>query len=164
MFCSLYVFDPFPDSNTFPFQPFFFLACMSFFALFDQTTYFRYIVGKSTSFSIILESFVYKIPPLLEGMLSFFLSPYIQYSLSKYIERCRTIEILMSLFICKMSSLVCVFICSFSLCSLSLFPLVVDTSSIPMIPLTSIRSSHVYMEKKQNLYILSFSFCLLRCG
>jgi hypothetical protein len=144
-------------------SPFFFLGCMSFFALFDQITYFRYIVGKSTPFSTILESFVYKLPPLLEGMLSFLLSLYIPYSFSKYIERCRAIEILMSLFICKMSSLVCVFIYSIYFCSPSPSPLVVDTSFIPMIPLTSIRLSHVYMEKKQNFYVLSFSFWLLRC-
>ena len=58
MFCSLYAFDSFPDSSTYPFQPFFLLECMYFFTLFDQVTYFRYLVGKSTPFFIILESLV----------------------------------------------------------------------------------------------------------
>ena len=58
MFCSLYVFDPSLDSITLPLQPFFSLACMYFFKLFDHVTYFRYIVGKSNPFCIILESLV----------------------------------------------------------------------------------------------------------
>ena len=55
MFCSLYVFDPFSDSSTYPFQLFTWLESMYFFILFDQVTYFEYIVGKSILFSIILE-------------------------------------------------------------------------------------------------------------
>ena len=131
MFCSLYVFNPFPDSRTFPFQPFFLLECKYVFALCDLITYFRCIVGKSTPFSII-NLWCDKILPFLEGMLSFLLSLYTQYSLSKYIERYRAIQILMSLFLCKVSSFVCVFICSISSCLSYLFPLVVDTSSIPI--------------------------------
>ena len=53
MFCSLYVFDPFP---AFPFQTFFLLGSVFLFALFDQITYFKYIVGKSTPLSVISES------------------------------------------------------------------------------------------------------------
>ena len=79
MFCSLYVFGPF---TAFPFQPFFFLESMYFFALFDQITYFRCIVGKSAPFSIILESLVSLILPFLEGKLSFLLSLLTQYSSS----------------------------------------------------------------------------------
>ena len=57
IFFSLYVFNPFPDPSTYPFQPFFFLEGMySFCASFYQVTYFRYIVGKSTPFSIIFQS------------------------------------------------------------------------------------------------------------
>ena len=69
MFCSLYVFDQFQDASTFSFQPLFLLGCMFFFALFDQTIYFNYIVGKSTPFSIILNSWCHNILPFLEGML-----------------------------------------------------------------------------------------------
>ena len=72
MFCSLYVFDPFLDSN-FPFQPFFLLESMYFFELFDQVPYFIFIVGKSTPFSIILESLGHKNFLFLEGMLFFLL-------------------------------------------------------------------------------------------
>ena len=57
-FCSLYVFDPYPNCSTFPFHPFFLSRNMYFFTLFDQVTHFRYIVGKSTPFSIILGSLV----------------------------------------------------------------------------------------------------------
>ena len=103
IFCSLYVFDQFPDSSTFPFQPLFLLACTYFFALFDWITYFRYKVGKSTP-CYIIESFV-SWDPLLEGMLSFLLSLYSPYSLSWYIERYRDIEILMRLFLCKIQVL-----------------------------------------------------------
>jgi len=69
----------------------------------------------------------------------------------------------MSLFLCKMSSFVCLFICSISSCSPPLFFLIVDTSSLLMISLIPLWLSHVYTEKKQNLYVLSFSFCLLVC-
>ena len=58
IFCSLYVFHSFPDSKTFPFQPFFLLGSMYLFTLFDLVTYLIYIVGKSTPFSILLESLV----------------------------------------------------------------------------------------------------------
>ena len=58
----------------------------------------------------------------------------------------------MSIFSFKMSTFVCVFICSISSCSPSQSPLVVDTSSIPMIPPTSLSLIHVCT---QNLYILS---------
>jgi len=56
MFCSLYVFHPFPDS-TFH-HSFCQKVCISSYYLFDQVTYFRYIVGKSTPFSITLEPLV----------------------------------------------------------------------------------------------------------
>ena len=82
---------------------------------------------------------------------AFFLSLHTQYSLSKYIERDRAIQILMSLFSFKMSTFVCVFISSISSCSPSPSPLV-NTSSIPMIPLKSLWLIHVCT---QNLYILS---------
>ena len=85
-------------------------------------------------------------------MLFFLLLLLTQYSSWKYIERYRAIQILMSLFLCKMSSFVCVFICSISSCSLSPFLLVVDTSPIPMISLTSLSLSYVDTEEKQNLY------------
>ena len=57
IFCSLYVFDSFPDSTT-SFQLLFFLGSMYFFPSFDQVTYFINIVGKSIPFSIILEYLV----------------------------------------------------------------------------------------------------------
>jgi hypothetical protein len=41
-----------------PFNHCFLLGSVYFFTLFDQVTYFTYIVGKSTPFSIILESLV----------------------------------------------------------------------------------------------------------
>ena len=62
----------------------------------------------------------------------------------------------------QMSSFVCVVICSISSCSCP-FPLVIDTSFLPMIPVPSPWFSYVYTEKKQNLHVLSFSFSLLRC-
>ena len=58
MFCSLYGFDPFPDSSTYLFQLFFLLESVYFFTLFNQVTYLRYIVGKSTPCFIILGSLV----------------------------------------------------------------------------------------------------------
>ena len=66
----------------------------------------------------------------------------------------------MSLFLCEMSIFLCIFMCLISSYS---FLLVVDTSSIPMIPLTSLWLSYVYTEKKQNLYVLCFSFSILSC-
>ena len=93
----------------------------------------------------------------------FLLLPLTQYSSSKCIDRYRAILILMSLFLCNMSCSVCVFICSISSCSLSLFLLVVDMSPIPMISLTSISLSYVDTKKKQNFHVLSFSFSLFRC-
>jgi hypothetical protein len=72
MFCSLYVFGLFIDSGTFPFQPFFLLGCLYLFVSFHQITYFRFIVGKSTPFSIILESLVSLISPIFRGY-AFFL-------------------------------------------------------------------------------------------
>ena len=56
MFCSLYVIDLFPDSSFFPIHQIFLLGCMYFFILFDPVTYLRHIVGKSTPFSVLLES------------------------------------------------------------------------------------------------------------
>ena len=134
---------------------------MYFFTLFDQLTYFKYIVGKSTQFFMM--SWCHKIIPFSEGILFSLLLSLTQYSSSKYIDRYRAILILMCLFLCKMSCFVCVFICSISSCSLSLFLLVVDTSPISMISLTSLSLSYVHTKKKQNLYVLSFSFSLLRC-
>ena len=52
-----------------------------------------------------------------------------QYSPSNYIERCIA---LISFFLCKMSSVICVFIFSMASFSPSQFLLVVDTSSIPI--------------------------------
>ena len=101
MFCSLYVFDPFQDS-TFPFQPFILLESMYFSELFDQVTYIIFIVGKSTPFSILLESLGHKTFLFLEGMLFFLLLLLTQYSPLRYIGRYRAILILMSIFICKM--------------------------------------------------------------
>ena len=145
MFCSLYVFDPFSYYSIIPFQPFSLLGCMYFFALFDQITYFWYIVGKSTPFSIILEFLVSWNSPILEGMLPFLLSLCTQYSSSMYIERYRTIPILMSLFLCNMLIFVCVLICSISSCSPFPFFLTVDTPSVPMIPLTSLCTQFLFL-------------------
>ena len=72
MFCSLYVFDPFQDSSTLPFQPFFLLGSMYFFMLFDQVTYLAYTVGKSTPFSIISESLILENFPIFRGYALFF--------------------------------------------------------------------------------------------
>jgi len=136
---------------------------MYFFTLLDQVTYFRYIVGKSTPFSIILESLVSYFFSIFRGCAFFSCCYHSLYSSSKYIERYRAIQIIISLFLCRMSSFVCVFICFISSCSLSPFLLVVDTSPIPMISLTSLLLSYIDTEEKQNLSVLSFSFSLFRC-
>ena len=97
-------------------------------------------------------------------MLSFLQSLLTQYLSSKCTE-IYSIWLPMSLFLCKMSSFVCVFICSIASCSPSPFALVVDISSITMIPPTPPWLNYVYTEKKENLYVVSFSFSfsLLRC-
>ena len=71
--CSLYVSDPFPDSSTFPIQWFFLLGGIYILKLFDQVTYFRYIVGKSIPLYIILESLVSQNSPIFRGY-AFFLA------------------------------------------------------------------------------------------
>ena len=58
IFCSLYVFNLFTDSRIVSLQPFSLLESVYFFTLSDKVTYLIYIVGKSTPFSIILESLV----------------------------------------------------------------------------------------------------------
>ena len=123
---------------------------MYFFTLLDLGTYVRYIVGKSTPYYAL---WYYKNFPLLEGMVSFLLLLLTQYSFSKYIERYRAIQILMSQFVCKMSSFVCVFICYISSCSPFPFLLVVDTSRILMISLTSLYTE----EKQSSMYSVSVS-------
>ena len=137
MFCSLYVFDPFPDSNPFPFETFFCLGCMYFFALFNQITYIKYLVGMSTPFSIPQKNLVHQMLPIFRGC-AFFLAV-ITHSIF-IIRTCRKIHSYPNsneLISFKMSSFVGVFICSISSCSPSPFPVIVDPSSIPTISPTS---------------------------
>ena len=142
--------DPFPDSSTYPFQPLFMSGCM----------YFLHYLNRWLILDIQWASQLHFLSSRIFGVMKFshfrgyalFLSLHTQYPLSKYIERDRAIKILMSIFSFKMSTFVCVFICSISSYSPSQSPLVVDTSSISMIPPTSLSLIHVCT---QNLYILS---------
>ena len=137
MFCSLYVFDLFPDSNAFPFKTFFCLGCMYFFALLNQITYTRYLVGKSAPFSISQNALVHRMLPTLRGC-AFFLAV-ITHSIFiiKTYRKIHSYPNPNELISFKMSSFVCVFICSISSCSSSPFPVVVDPSSILTISPTS---------------------------
>ena len=131
MFCSLYVFDPFPDSKPFPFKTFFCLGCMYFFALFNQIAYIRYLVGKSAPFSISQNLLVHQMLPIFRGC-AFFLAV-----ITQSIFIIRTYRKIHSYpnsnehISFKMSSFVCVFICSISSFSSSPFPVEVDSSTSP---------------------------------
>ena len=133
---------------------------MYFFALCNQITYIRYLVGKSTPFSISQNLLVHQMLPIFRGC-DFFLAV-----ITHSIFIIRTYRKIHSypnsneLISFKMSSFVCVFICSISSCSPSPFLVIVDPSSIPTISPTSPWLNHVYTEEKQNLKWILWLFLM----
>ena len=161
MFCSLYVFESFPDSSTFPSEPFFLLECMYLFTLFDQITYFGYIVGKSIPFLIVLEFLVSSNSPIFRGYALFLVVTEHSIFIIKIYRKIQSyLSSKWAYFCTKCQVLYVYFPALFLLSSLALFPLVVDTSSITMIPVTSLWLSHVYSEKSIHSVSVSASWSL----
>ena len=137
MFCSLYVFDSCLDSSTYPFIHSFFRK-YTFLYIFDQLTYFRYLVGKSTPFSVIFRIFGDIKSPIFRGYALFLaVSAHSIFIFKMYRDIQSYPNSNGSIFLQNVKS--CMYLSAlFHFCSPLPFSLVVDTSSIPMIPLISL--------------------------
>ena len=128
---------------------------MYFFLLFDQTTYFTYIVDKSTPFPIIWELMVWSRSPILRGyalFLAITAHSILIIKICRKIHSCPNFTEPISLQNIKFC--MCIHLLYFFLFTTSI-PLSVGSSFILTIPLTYLWLSGVCTEKKQNVYIFS---------